>query len=449
MTSGAKTAKACSEWEGQTVDVKFPLLAYLGGTTQTAVFLTERPEREPRRAAIKLIPADDVTAEALLTRWKAAAQLSHPDLLQLFEMGRGSLGGVAFAYVVMEYAEENLGQVDRPLTASEAADMLDGVLKALFYLHGEQHAHGHLKPSNILAIGDQLKVSSDTIRPIGEWRADLDLPGLCDPPEIAREGASPAGDVWSVGVTLVEAFTKQPLLRQGTGVAASSLESLPAPFRTAAGNCLRTDPLERATIAGIRKSLEPSLQGPVGSPDEPSRGRLIQKHYFLAAAVVVLALAATVLIWRFHGDRAAGVLPPARPQVLKSGPVRTEPRPQDVQPEAAAPQPAIHSAGKSAGQGIRTQILPDVPAKARNTIHGKVTINIRVRVDGNGSVADAHNESPESSRYFGNLALQAARRWKFEPAEADASAHPAEWKLQFQFVRDARRPVSVKAVPAR
>jgi TonB family protein len=448
MTSGAKTAKACNEWEGQIVDVIFPLLAYLGGTIQSAVFLTERPDGDPRRAAIKLIPADDVTAEALLARWKAAAQLSHPDLLQLFEMGRGSLGGVAFAYVVMEYAEENLGQVDRPLTASEAADMLDGVLKALFYLHGKQLAHGHLKPSNILAVGDQLKVSSDMIRPVSEWRSDLDLPGPCDPPEIAREGASPAGDVWSVGVTLVEAFTKQPPARPGTEVAASSLESIPAPFRTVASNCLRTDPLERWTIAGIRKSLEPPPQGPVRSPDAPSRGRLTPKHYLLAAAVVALALAATTLIWRLTSDRAPGALPPALPQESKSGPVRSEPQPQDVQPEAAAPKPAIHSAGNSAGQGIRTQILPDVPAKARNTIHGKVAINIRVRVDGNGSVADAHNESPDSSRYFGNLALQAARRWKFEPAEAGASAHPAEWNLHFQFVRDARRPVSVKADPA-
>jgi len=445
MTSGAKTAKAWNEWEGQIVDVKFPLLAYLGGTAQSAVFLTELPAGEPRRAAIKLIPADDVTAAALLARWKAAAQLSHPNLLRLFEMGRGSFGGVAFAYVVMEYAEENLGQVDRPLTPSEAADMLDGVLKALFYLHGKQLAHGRLKPSNILAIGDQLRVSSDTIRPVGEWRSDLDLPGPCDPPEIASEGASSAGDVWSVGVTLVEAFTKQPPSRQGTEVAASSLESLPAPFRTVASNCLRTDPRERATITGIRKSLEPPPQGPVRSPEEPSRGRLTPKHYLLAAAVVALALAAIMLIWRLTGDRSAAALPPALPQALKSGPVRSEPQTQNVQPEAAAPKPAV----TSAGQGIRTQILPDVPAKARNTIHGKVTINIRVRVDGNGSVADAHNESPESSRYFGNLALQAARRWKFDRAEAGASARPAEWDLHFQFVRDARRPVSVKAEPAR
>ena len=100
----------------------------------------------------------------------------------------------------MEYAEEDLGQVDRPLTAGEALDMLAGTVKALSYLHGKQLAHGHLKPSNILAVGDQLKISGDTIRPAGEWRSDLDPTGPCDPPEIAQQGASPAGASWSVCV---------------------------------------------------------------------------------------------------------------------------------------------------------------------------------------------------------------------------------------------------------
>src|SRR5512146_1149188 len=177
MMSGAKTAPAWDEWEGQIIDGRFPLLKYLGGTQHSAVFLTERPEGEPRRTAIKLLPADDSTAEALLARWKAAAPLSHPDLLRLFEMGRGSLGEVAFAYILPEYAEEDLSQVDRPLTAAEAVDMLEGVLKALAYLHGRQLAQGHLKPSHILAVADQLKISSDTIRPAGEWRSDLDAPG--------------------------------------------------------------------------------------------------------------------------------------------------------------------------------------------------------------------------------------------------------------------------------
>ena len=248
MMSGAKTVQAWDEWEGQIIDGKFPLLRYLGGTEHSAVFLTERPEGEPRRTAIKLVPADDITAEALLARWKASAPLSHPDLLRLFEMGRGSLGEVAFAYVLMEYAEEDLSQVDRPLTAEEAIDMLEGALKALAYLHGQQLAHGHLKPSNILAVADQLKISSDTIRPAGEWRGDLDAAGPFDPPEIAQQGASPAGDVWSLGVTLVEALTKQAPSWDGSAVAVSSLDGLPARLRVPVSNCLRLDPA--ATLDG-------------------------------------------------------------------------------------------------------------------------------------------------------------------------------------------------------
>jgi TonB family protein len=92
------------------------------------------------------------------------------------------------------------------------------------------------------------------------------------------------------------------------------------------------------------------------------------------------------------------------------------------------------------------QVLPDVPAKARRTIHGKVTVSILVGVDDTGSVLDAKNESPASSRFFGNLALQAARQWKFAPAKPNRS-DSREWILRFQFVSDPERPVSVRAIP--
>jgi TonB family protein len=450
MIRGAKTARAWSEWEGQIIDGKFPLLGYLGGSDHSAVFLTERPQGEPRRAAIKLLPGDDVAAEALLARWKVSAQLSHPDLLRLFETGRGSLGDVAFAYVLMEYAEENLSQVDRPLTATEAADMLEGALKALSYLHGKQLAHGQLKPSNILAVADQLKISSDTIRPAGEWRGDLDVPGQCDPPEIAQAGASYAGDVWSLGVTLVEAVTKQlPSWNRGA-VAESVLDGLPPLFRVPVSNCLRLDPRQRWTAADLAESIRPKTEMPVRSPKEPSRPRSAKGRYLLAAGAVGLALAATVIVLRLTSDRVAPARPAVEPQELEPGPVTRQPAPQDVQPPEVEPRKAApNSPAKSLGHGITMQVLPDVPAKARNTIRGKVTVNIRVGIDVNGSVVTAQNESPDSSRFFGDLALQAARRWKFEPADTGSSAHPAEWNLHFQFVRDARHPVSVKAAPAR
>ncbi|MBZ5632231.1 MAG: TonB family protein [Acidobacteriia bacterium] len=447
MTGGARTAEAWNQWGGQIVDGKFPLVEYLGAAGHGAVFLTERPGGPPRKAAIKLLPADDVTAEALFFRWKIASQLSHPDLIQLFEMGRGFLGGVSFAYILMEYAEEDLGQVDRPLTAAETIDLLAGIVKVLSYLHGKRFVHGHLKPSNILAVDDQLKISSDTIRPVGDWRSNLDPPGLSDPPEIAQQGASPAGDIWSVGVTLVDALTKQLPAWDGNEVAASQLESLPPRFRPIVSNCLQTDPRDRWTVSDLEKSLEAESQPPLHSPREPSSASVTKRRSLLATAIVVLALAASAIVSRVRSGRAAGALPAVEPQESKSGPVTGQPKPQEVQAKAAAPHP--NPPAKSLGRDVLTQVLPDVPAKARNTIRGKVAISIRVRVDPNGSVMLVQNESPQSSRYFGNLALQAARRWKFEPADTGSSANPAEWNLHFQFVRDARHPVSVKAAPAR
>ena len=95
------------------------------------------------------------------------------------------------------------------------------------------------------------------------------------------------------------------------------------------------------------------------------------------------------------------------------------------------------------------EVLPDVPAKARNTISGKVTIRIRADVDTAGNVVNVQNESRESSRFFGNLALQAARRWKFTPASPDGASGIQPWILRFKFVRDPKRPVSVQAKAAR
>jgi TonB family protein len=447
MVSGARTAQDWNEWEGRIIDGKFPLLGYLGGTERSAVFLTERPEGEPRRAAIKLVPANGSAVEALLARWTAAAPLSHPDLLRMFETGSGALGHVEFAYVVMEYAEENLAQVDRPLTEAEAIDMLAGVLQALAYLHGQRLAHGHLKPSNILAVSDQLKISSDTIRPAGEWRSNLDVPGLCDPPEIAQEGASSAGDTWSAGVTLVAALTKQMPAWDRGALAVSVLDRLPTRFRAPVSNCLRLDPRQRWTVADLAEWLRPKPQTQVGSPNEPSRPRMARGRFLMTAGAIAVVLAATAIVSRLTSDRAAEARPVVGPQELKSGPASRPPAPQpkpgDVQPKTAASK----SAAESRGQGVLMQVLPDVPAQARNTIRGKVLVNIRVGVEAGGSVVEARNESPQSSRFFGNLALQAARRWKFEPA--GSSAHPAEWDLHFQFVRDPQHPVSVKAVPAR
>src|SRR5712691_802264 len=110
--------EAWKQWEGQVVNGEFHLRQYLGGGENSAVFLTERSEREHQKAAIKLLPTPSEKSELQLSHWGLAAKLSHPHLIRLFQLGRCQLGNMGLLYVVMEYAEEDLSQIlrDRPLT---------------------------------------------------------------------------------------------------------------------------------------------------------------------------------------------------------------------------------------------------------------------------------------------------------------------------------------------
>jgi TonB family protein len=76
--------------------------------------------------------------------------------------------------------------------------------------------------------------------------------------------------------------------------------------------------------------------------------------------------------------------------------------------------------------------IPDVPRRARNTIHGQIKIAVRVTVDRSGNVVDETLENPGPSRYFARLATKAARKWKFAPADNQDSR---KWLLRFEFTR--------------
>ena len=59
-------------------------------------------------------------------------------------------------------------------------------------------------------------------------------------------------------------------------------------------------------------------------------------------------------------------------------------------------------------------------------------VGIKVSVDPSGDVTDATVDSPGPSQYFANLALQAARQWKF----ASAPDGSGDWNLRFEFSVD-------------
>src|SRR5208282_2576521 len=252
--------EALKQWEGQIVEGIFPLRQYLGGSDHSAVFLTEYGDGAPQKAAIKLFPAEPARADSQLLSWESAAQLSHPNLLRLFRTGRCRIDGNDLLYLVMEYAEEDLSQIlpQRALTPEETRDMLCPVLDALEYLHGKGFVHGDLKPANILAMGDHLKLSSDAISRIGEAPSASKKTGAYDPPEAASGMLTPAADVWSLGATLVEVLTQRlPEWQPGSNREPVVPASLPAPFLEIACQSLRLEPHRRISVADIAARLNP------------------------------------------------------------------------------------------------------------------------------------------------------------------------------------------------
>ena len=205
-------AAITSEWVGRVIDGRFALQEWLGGSASSGVFLTELPQPITQRAAIKLIPAEGSEADAYLARWAKIANLSHPHLMKVFRSGRFQFGSTSLVYVVTECADEVLSQIlpERALTPEETREMLELVIDAVGYLHGKSFVHGHLKPSNILVVQDQLKVSTDNAIAAGSPRDRFQTPGVNDAPESTRGVIVPSADVWALGTTLVEVLTQRP-----------------------------------------------------------------------------------------------------------------------------------------------------------------------------------------------------------------------------------------------
>src|SRR2546422_5502149 len=174
----------------------------------------------------------------------------------------------------MEYAGEDLSQMlpHRPLTPAEARDMLAPALDALAYVHGKGFVHGHMKPANIMAIDDQLKLSSDGLCRMGESTGGRRKLRVYDPPEAARGTISPAGDVWSLGMTLVEALTQRLPVWGGKEHGEPALpETVPVPFLDLARHCLRRDPERRRRPT--QRSARPEDTFPVHGPASTRGGQ--------------------------------------------------------------------------------------------------------------------------------------------------------------------------------
>jgi TonB family protein len=453
-------AETWKHWEGRTIDGKFPLVQFLGESDHSAVFLTERGAG---KAALKLISVSPQTADVQLKQWASASKLDHPRLVRLFEMGRCELGEARLLYLVMEFADEDLSQVlpQRSLTAEETTEMLPPVLDALAYVHAHGFTHTRLKPSNIMGIQDQVKISSDGLLPVGENSRDTKTLSAYDPPEAARGQSVPASDVWSLGMTLVEVLTQRLSARENAVTAEPVLPgTMPEPFQSIARQCLVREPERRLTVAQIAARLLPSPTAQPIAVEKPEAYR--KPRYWVPVLAIGLVAAAILITVRSggHGPNpeprppaATEVLPQSKPQAANPEPVPSKGQVRDTTETsrtAAPSHPSVAMGGKSVSGtrgAVVQQVLPDVSPSARRTIEGRIRVNVKVSVNPSGDVAGATLDKPGPSQYFARIALQAAEKWKFTPPQVEGKNVASEWMLKFQFKNNATEAFPEQTAP--
>ena len=440
-----------TECVGITIDGKFPLLRWLGGTAHSSVFLTRLESDPAQKAVIKFSPAN--APDAAIRFGERARNLSHPHLLRVFHTGRWKSDDVDLTYVVTEYADEVLSDIlrTRRLTRDEAREMLDPLLEALGWLHGQNLVHGHLKPSNVMVAGERLKISSDCLHAPGERSWTSSSSGKYDAPEATLLTMSPTADVWSLGMVLVESLTQSPPRWDGRDDPIVPT-SIPAPLSGIARECLRVDPARRATLSGIRDSLDNPAPAPAppARSQRPSRARP-SRALFATAALIVAAIG-TALFIGFQSRPSSRTSVPGSPPATVTAPRAAQPQsavtPAPTPAPQQSPRPQVPAAQVSLVKGaVAGQVIPDVPQHILDTIQGHIRVAIDVQVDADGKVAAATVASPGPSRYFANQALEAARNWKFRAAEQNGRPVANRWTLLFRFGPEGTTVTTAETAP--
>jgi TonB family protein len=438
---GMSKSDTWKNWEGRTVDGRFPLRQWLGNSEHSSVFLTDRPGQNGQKAAIKFVELNGADPEREAARLRAAASLSHPNLIRILANGRCQVDGSQFLYAVMEYAEEDLAQIlpQRALTPTEVGDLLPPVLDALSYIHEKGFVHGHIKPSNVQAVQDQLKLSSDQVLSAAETNGARKRMGVFDAPETTTGKISPAADVWSLGVTIVDALTQN---LPSTGQSDPGVpKDIPEPFRGIVRDCLHLDPTMRCSVSDIRARLKPGASVPVQvvSPAAaqvtttdrgPSPEPVNRTRAFVIGSVLLVV--AAMVVWGLWPKKNSDATQPPTTTEQITGQSTAQP---ETKPAAEPSGGTTPTKTAGTGGGVRKQALPDIPPSARNTISGTIKISVHADVDASGKVTNAKLKSSGPSRYFAIRALKASQDWEFTPPQVNGHPVASAWLIQYHLRR--------------
>jgi serine/threonine-protein kinase len=268
----------------------------LGGMSTVQLAFDRRLERE---VAVKLLAEHLADDPQFVSRFRrealAAAQLVHPNIVQVFDFGLDDQGGRH--YIVMEYIRGQSGaEILRDqgrLPVEEALFIVNQACRGLEHAHRHGVVHRDVKPGNLLRSDDGVvkladfgiaKAASDSVSRITQVGSVLGTAAYLAPEQAAGQDATARSDIYSLGVVTYQFLAgRLPYEAQSlTELALKQQREVPPPLdeldpaiphgvAQAVARALEIEPAQRLENADeLREALSAGAAGATFADQDPT-----------------------------------------------------------------------------------------------------------------------------------------------------------------------------------
>ncbi|HBP22578.1 MAG TPA: hypothetical protein DEA08_32965 [Planctomycetes bacterium] len=295
----------------------FLLLRLLGQGGMGQVYLA-RDERVGREVALKLLTGTgEASRERFQREGELASRLRHPGIVQVHSAGEHG----SYRYLVCELVPgaRPLDEAWREVRLRRRVSWVRAAARALGYAHGKGVVHRDVKPANLLVdergtlrVADFGVAAAADLERLTQTGAAVGTPTHMSPEQLSGERATPATDVWGLGVVLYQALTDElpfagrtwmqlvEAIKQGATPPSSSGGEVPRDLEQICLAALSPEPGQRPRDGeALAEQLDDWLAG--RTPRASGRRSLLLGGGLLGLG---LAAGAGALVWRSPARRS-------------------------------------------------------------------------------------------------------------------------------------------------